>query len=494
MDSSGTRVPGAPGTGDAAADSAPNATTPAHAAPTASGDGAVAPESTPAGPAPKKKDRHLYQIDFVRLVTFAGVVLDHVILSIASSTEIVAQGIGLILRYTRYCFFALTGFVLTYQYRNRELHAPTFWRRRFKLIGLPFLTWSLFYWVYNRYRRGGLDELQSIVDSTESIRLAVKSIAYDLITGHAAYHLYFLSVSMQIYVVFPAVLWVLKRTWGYHRYLLLVSGTFHIWLLYHMVRPPLQIFSDGFLGVIWRYLGITLLPYQFFILAGCLAAYHFEGFGAFMKRYKWPLALGSLVAIIVTLVYYRSEMHAGEETFRATNVFMVHNAFAYIGIIVLLYLGGTLWQNRRTPGSIADTLMRKAADRSFAIYLAHVLAIFSIMPLVNHWAAANGWRILITYLIVCVMTVFLVEVLRLSPVSLITTGRNRLDWREQNPLRQLPIAAGSIALGLILWYGDWASSKSLGQFFLGTGLLLAIGAGAVLYRRRTDRDETPAAV
>jgi hypothetical protein len=119
---------------------------------------------------PAKKDRHLYQIDFVRLVTFAGVILDHVILGMAPYTAIIAQGAGLILRYTRYCFFALTGFVLTYQYRNRDLHAPTFWRRRFKLIGLPFLVWSLFYWLNKHYQKGGLENVFAIFDDSHTIR------------------------------------------------------------------------------------------------------------------------------------------------------------------------------------------------------------------------------------------------------------------------------------------------------------------------------------
>lgn len=442
---------------------------------------AAAPETPQDRPA--KKDKHLYQIDFVRLVTFAGVVLDHVILAMATNAELIAQGAGLLLRYTRYCFFALTGFVLTFQYRNRELHAPTFWRRRFKLIGLPFVAWSLFYWVFNRWRRGGWGDLEAAFSDMHAMATSLKSIVYDLITGHAAYHLYFLSVSMQVYVVFPLVLWVLRRTWGYHRYLLALSGVFHIWLLYHMVRPPLEIFADGAPGMLWRYLGITLLPYQFFILAGCLAAYHFEAFSAFMKRWRWHLGAAAVVAIVLTLVYYRDQVLGGEEVFRATNVFMVHNAFAFVGIIVLLYIGGTAWQNRRTPGSIPDKLMAKAADRSFGIYLAHVVAIFAVTPAFLRWNAGVGWRIFVMYLVVCVLTVFLVEVLRLSPISLITTGRNRLDWREQNPAKQLPVAIAAIVVGVIV---QVFTGQGIGAYIAGTGLILLVGALAVLAKQRSE--------
>lgn len=439
---------------------------------------------------PHKRDKHLYQIDFVRLVTFAGVVLDHVILAIASYGEIIAQGIGLLLRYTRYCFFALTGFVLTFQYRNRELHAPTFWRRRFKLIGLPFLAWSLFYWVFNRWRRGGWETVWAAFDGPAQIVDSLKAIAYDLITGHAAYHLYFLSVSMQIYVVFPLVLWVLRRTWGYHRYLLALSGVFHLWLLYHMVRPPLALFDHGAGAALWNHLSITLLPYQFFVLAGCLAAYHFEAFSAFMKRWRWPLSGAAVITIIVTLIYYRGQVDLGaaltaDDVFRATNVFMVHNAFAFVGIIVLLWTGGVIWQRRRRAGSTADTLMAKAADRSFAIYLVHVLAIFAVTPaFLNDWHAPIGWRILVMYLVVCVLTVFLVEVLRLSPISLITTGRNRIDWRTQHPGKQVPVAVAAIVVGVAV---QWTTGQGAGAFVAGTGIVLLVGALTVLNKQRTER-------
>ncbi|MBM7367931.1 acyltransferase [Gordonia hydrophobica] len=414
---------------------------------------AAAADASETRPAPKKKGGgHLHQIDFVRLFTFGGVILDHVILGMAPITAMAAQGVGLMLRYTRYCFFALTGFVLTYQYRNRELHAPTFWRRRYKLIGLPFLVWSLFYWLNRHYQRGGLDAIGDIFADGASERLALKSLVYDLATGNAAYHLYFLSVSMQIYLVFPAVLWVIKRTWGYHRYLLAVSGTFHIWLLFHMVRPPLEIFQSGVLGLIWRYLGVTLFPYQFFILLGCLAAYHFDAFGAFMRRFRGPLVGLSIVTIVVTLIYFVINVNGGEEMFRATNVFMVHNSFMFVGIIIILYICGTIWQERRHPGSGPDKVMQTAADRSFGIYLAHVIVLSTVLQISREHLDAPLWlNLLATYAVTVVVTVFLVEVLRRSPISLVTTGRERIDWRIQRWGRSAFVAVIGGAIGFAIY-------------------------------------------
>ncbi|WP_132993017.1 acyltransferase [Gordonia zhaorongruii] len=448
-----------------------------------------------------KVDRHLYQIDFVRLVTFAGVILDHVVLGMVPYVAVAAQGVGLLLRYTRYCFFALTGFVLTYQYRNRDLHAPTFWRRRYKLIGLPFLAWSLFYWVNRHYQQGGVENLRDIFASPHDMGLAAKSIVYDLITGHAAYHLYFLSVSMQIYLIFPALLWVIKRSWGYHRYMLALSAAVQAWFMFHMVRPPHEIFTHGVLDVLWRYLGVTILPYQFFVFAGCLAAYHFGAFTEFMKRWRWPIVGASLAAIIATLIYFKSKADislsladpaaGGEEMFRATNVFMFHNSFAFLGIICILYIGGTIWQNRRSPGSVADTVMRKASDRSFGIYLGHVLVLSEVMGTTRRWTdLPTSWNIVFTYALTLAFTVFLVEVLRRSPVSLVTTGREREDWRKQDPIRSGIVGAiAVIAGGLLRVFAD----TSIGSLLAAIGALLVVSAIVVLVRQMNESREERAA-
>lgn len=443
-------------------------------------------EETQQAPAPespaKKRDRHLYQIDFVRLVTFAGVILDHVAIGIAATTLTSMGALGLLLRYTRYSFFALTGFVLTYQYRNRDLRPVEFWRRRYKLIGLPFVVWSLFYWTYGRYRVGGFDALERIFSSAETIGRALKSIVYDLITGGAWYHLYFLSVSMQIYLVFPAVLWVLKRTWGYHRYILVVSGIFQALVMYAMLRPRLPIFHEWPLNIIYNHITITLIPYQFFVLAGCIAAMHYEAFQAFMIRWRWPLIGISFATIVATLCYYVWDVNRGTSIMRASNVFMLHNVFALIGIIVILYCLGTIWQTRRTQGSFADHFMRIGADRSFGIYLAHALALSELQPIITRHRDDWQWPLLlVAFLATAVLTVFIVEVLRRSPISLITTGRSTIDWHEQNWMRSLLVGVVAIVVGVAIRLG---MVLTVGNLIAAFGALLVISALVVAVKQR----------
>ncbi|MGW5522806.1 acyltransferase [Gordonia sp. NPDC003950] len=444
-----------------------------------------APETEAAATPTTKRDKHLYQIDLVRLVTFGGVILDHVMLTVTAPTSVAAGAVELFLRYTRYGFFTLTGFVLTYQYRKRELQTIPFWRRRFKLIGLPFLTWSLFYWFYVRYHFHGVQSIVDAWNSVDAVKQSVKSIGYDLLTGHAAYHLYFLSVSMQIYLVFPAVLWVLKRTWGYHRYLLGLSFVIQMTMMYLMVRPPLSFLTWGLQGVIWRHLEVLIFPYQFFIFAGCVAAMHYEAVQAFVKRWRVHMMAIGAVVLFGTWLYYLYTVDQGENLFRATNVFMLHNLWAFIAIIVILYSLGTIWQERRHPGSIPDKLMKTASDRSFGIYLAHALAIYALMPQIADPDMPAVPRVLIAYVATVALTVFMVETLRRSPISLITTGRNRIDWRSQNATRSVLVGAAAIVLGLVLRFGFdmWA-----GNLVALTGAFLIFSMGLVYWRQIRHHD------
>ncbi|MFT4043680.1 MAG: acyltransferase [Gordonia sp. (in: high G+C Gram-positive bacteria)] len=419
----------------------------------------------------------------VRLATFGGVILDHVMIGLTAVTSVGSGAIMEFLRYTRYGFFALTGFVLTYQYRNRSLDPVPFWRRRFKLIGLPFIVWTLFYWTYGRFRINGLETLKSVVEDQHSIALAAKSIAYDLVTGHAMYHLYFLSVSMQIYAVFPLVLAVLKRSWGFHKYLLAVSFAIQMTLVFFMVRPAQGFLTHGPARELWTHLVITIFPYQFFVLAGCIAAMHYEAFQAFMiRRRAWVFTIAG-ATVAATLGYFFYMTSHGVPVLRATNAFLPHRMFTFMAIIVILYCLGTIWQARRTPGSLPDSLLRTASDRSFGIYLAHPLALSALYSSVRLPSWPEFPRVVLAYALTVAVTVFVVEVLRRSPISLITTGRNRIDWRVQNPRRSFTVAIAVIILGTIL-HQVW--QFWVGHLLVGTGALLAVSALIVFWHQWRD--------
>jgi peptidoglycan/LPS O-acetylase OafA/YrhL len=144
---------------------------------------------------------HVYAVDLVRVLTFACVIAVHTVATVNSADSVPAGGAAMLLHFTREAFFSLTAFVLVHRYRDR-LHIRPFWRRRFLLVGVPYVIWSVIY--------SGLALITTPVPPTA----ALIQLARNLLTGTAWYHLYFLVVTMQFYLLFPLFLRLLRASAG----------------------------------------------------------------------------------------------------------------------------------------------------------------------------------------------------------------------------------------------------------------------------------------
>ncbi len=418
--------------------------------------GETAPEKVTAPPAPERVTGHLYQLDIVRIVTFAGVIFDHCVSGTTFPFSVASNAVQTVFHYTRNAFFALTGFVLVYQYRDRKLDAIDFWRRRYKAVGLPFVVWTAFYWLYHMYIMWppAFSNVWRTFETWESTKAAFKVLGYDLLTGDAWYHLYFVFVTMQVYLIFPLVLKFLRWTWGYHRYLLAASFVFHMGLLHYMSNVRPEMFNYGILAKLWNHLPATVLPYQFFTLLGCVAAMHLEGVQRFMKRYRFYIIGLAVPVLVATLFYYYRLTELGMFPVTASNVFKPYAAAMFIMIILSLYAAGTYWSDHRTPGSFWDKFLKTASDRSFGIFLVHGFALQELAPTIQRFRLEVYAPIVtvITFIVTVFLTVGISEVLRRTPVSLYTTGRKMIPMAKQNLRNTLLIGGAMVVAGAIAFW------------------------------------------
>jgi len=133
---------------------------------------------------------HLWQLDVIRVSAFCAVIAVHAIDVTQQPSNVVAAGALMLLQFGREVFFVLTGFVLVYAARTRTPAALSFWRRRLPTAVLPYLAWTAIYFAY------------SIIGPAR-LQPSWKGLWADIVSGNAEYHLYFLLVIMQLYVVFP---------------------------------------------------------------------------------------------------------------------------------------------------------------------------------------------------------------------------------------------------------------------------------------------------
>lgn len=395
-------------------------------APTGDEPGVQTPTRTAEG-----KPRHLYEVDVLRILTFACVIGVHTTSHTAATDDVGLNALLALLHFTRLVFFSLTAFVLVYSYTLRPRPMAQFWPKRFLLVGVPYLAWSFVYvaaaWLLSPTRRGDVPDL-------------VRTAAEGIVTGTSWYHLYFLLVTMQVYLLLPVIVWLVRRTRGHHVTVLVVA-----FLVQLVVFAGYKYFpaSDAWMQ---GYQKQFFFSYVFFIVSGAIAADHAEAFLRFIRVHRrsvlWAFAgVGGL-----TLGVWALQVGLGQSLYAAGTplqpVQVVWSTAVFVGFLAI----GAAWADRRRPGSRTARFVDYASDRSFGIFLSHPFVIW-ILLYGDSWLEAvvpRPWLTLVTYVLVLVLSVAVTELFRWTPLSVPLTGRPSLSSRASRAARARRSAGAAV--------------------------------------------------
>lgn len=352
----------------------------------------------------KPKSKHIAAIDVVRVMTVALVIVTHT-LSFQPGGRGWVSGPALVVSHvSRQVFFLLTAFVLTYSYRDKPaVRWPSFWKRRYLLIGVPYLVWSAIYIL----TQNGWDPY---------------GFLYGALTGTARYHLYFLVVSMQLYLAFPLLRGLVKATEGKHRWLL--AGGVLYQVVYYEVISHWLTFPDP---LIVSYLG--------YVVVGAIAARHTEQFLAWTRAHKRAVLLGSAAVSLATIGWFFVQVTAlHREVDVASRVFQPLVALESFTVAWTFLAIGLWWEEKGKP---LKNLFRTGADVSFGVYLSHPLLLQAIIWTIVQTGLAQKSADHLSDLAITAITI-LIEVpflyltcaaaaagLRRTPLSLPLTGHPR---------------------------------------------------------------------
>ncbi len=365
-------------------------------------------------------DRHVHELDLVRILTFVCVIGVHTFSATNAATNPVSNGAEMLLHFTRESFFFLTGFVLLHQYGSRRYHLFRFWRRRLLLVGAPYLAWSLIYTLW-----------RPVVQAQPWAGWPSR-LAGNIMLGTAWYHLYFLLVSLQIYLLFPLLCWLVRATAGHHAPLLATSAALQLALLSWLAYGPPFV---GWAAGLGRHQDVLVWNYQFWIVLGGVAAAHRERVTGWVLTHR-PLLAGSvLAAAALALGWYCAALVHGTAPIPAAAVLQPVMVVWSLAAIAGLFAIGTSYAGHRRPGRL-QAAVNYASDRSFGIFLVHPLVLSALLWVGGHWVqreVTNPALSLASYLVVVAGAVALTEVLRHSRLSLVLTGRNQLAHRPRPP-------------------------------------------------------------
>jgi poly(3-hydroxybutyrate) depolymerase/peptidoglycan/LPS O-acetylase OafA/YrhL len=397
--------------------------------------------SAPAGAAAGRSRPHIIAFDLIRLIIMVFVVSVHTLAFAGGRVTMSIGAVTTIFHTSRELFLLLTALVLTYNYGRRPLKAGRFWRRRFWLVLPAYITWSAIYYAANGRSRGPFPS----------------AFLHDLANAGARYHLYFLLVSMQIYLLFPLIRWVLKKTEGYHAWLLLAALAYQAWLtigLHYKVgrhgNGPIAQFLNGAGQGYW------IDTYVLYVVAGALAGWHFEQLCAFTRRHLrsgWRVALVAAAGVAAGIGVYLIEIEVfGATPANASAVFQPVVIFEALAFGWALLGAGLLWSASVSSNGGAPGRKFTAAGSasSFGIYLAHPLVLQVLLLIVgSRYFGANGGLVgwlhrlphssleMLILLLLAVPLIYacawvIASAVRRTPVSLLLTGR---EWKPERKFR-----------------------------------------------------------
>lgn len=361
--------------------------------------------------------RHLYAVDVVRFLTVGGVIAVHSTSLTVGSTARGALAAGVVLsvlHVTREVFLFLTAFVLGHRYRGQEIEKKSFWKRRYWLVAVPYVVWSAIYVLADGHLSSPLVVLARYVR--------------DLGTGGARFHLYFLLITFQLYAVFPWVLrWIRRaRPWR------LLAGSFAVELLF-TAGTHYWANAPGPVGLVLSHPGTWLWSYEFYVVAGVLAAIHIDTVTAWARSHTRLIVAASIAALGLGMASYWLDMRFdGMVPVKASAVFQPAVVLESLAAIGIQYALG-LWVEARA-GQRLRARLTTTSDVSFGVYLAHPLLLQGILAAtaaVGLDAALGGLSpalqlvMVIGILVPSVYAVAAVGVVmaRRSPLSLYLTGR-----------------------------------------------------------------------
>jgi peptidoglycan/LPS O-acetylase OafA/YrhL len=359
----------------------------------------------------------LDHVDAMRPVKQFGVVSTHTLLFFAAAgSAVTAEAALQLLHVTREAFLFISACMIAYSFRSLpRFDLRSYWRRRWASVGVPYLCWTLIYFLIGLHGTSG------------TLPARLDHLAYLVGTGY--YQLYFLVVLLQFYVVFPLLLMLLRRTAGHHGILLVVSGVLQVLLVSLMHWGVLPHWMQGF----WATREVT--SYQFYLIAGMVVAFHLDDVHHWLCTHV-RLVLGlTLASAAVAEAWYYLAVHHSSWLGSSSDPFQPIVIPWNIGAIASIYLLG-VWLVGRGRSARTRSLTKTGSDDSYGVYLAQlvfitVLGWFGWRHL-DHWIP---WPLvcLITVVIVFLACIALTEVLARTPLSKPLTGRSRVPRAPRPP-------------------------------------------------------------
>jgi peptidoglycan/LPS O-acetylase OafA/YrhL len=240
-------------------------------------------------------------------------------------------------------FIFMSGIVLFYTYYERwqVKDIIPFYAKRLKFIVVPYLVVSLLYYLFNQQLYYG------------PVTFQLDQFLPLLTWGEAGYHLYFIIIILQFYLLFPVLLYLAKRYPWVKRYFTWI-GVF-VFLLFYIINH----FHS------FPHRSSLCFTYFIYFFLGASIGMNYKQALASVIRYRLMISLLAIISGVGLAILYI----LGDFKHKAPVVFFDLCFYAYgaFASLILLWLAYAIHQKYSKLSSFFQSI----GTHSFGIYLIH---------------------------------------------------------------------------------------------------------------------------
>jgi peptidoglycan/LPS O-acetylase OafA/YrhL len=292
----------------------------------------------------------VYEFELFRAFAILAVVMIHAtsqgvgLLDRQSKIHLIFNFLNKISLYAVPSFIFMSGVVLFYNYyaKWQLKDIVPFYAKRLKFIVIPYLVVSLFYYLFNQ-------------------RLYYGSVTFDwrhfvslLPWAKTGYHLYFIIIILQFYVLLPLLLFLVKKFPFVQRYFTWIG--IGLFLLFYYINNHYYSFPHR--------TSLCFTYFAFFFLGASIGMNYAKALASLIKYRVWigvsAFLTGLGVVIPYILVDYR---HIGPQ-YVFDFFFYSYGVFASLFLLWLAYMIHQRY-------SKLSTVLQNIGTHSFGIYLIH---------------------------------------------------------------------------------------------------------------------------
>ncbi len=377
--------------------------------------------------------QRLDHVDAMRPIKQSAVISTHALIYFAPlSTSLWASGMLTLTHFSRDAFLFVSACMLAYSYRDSARVAlGRYAQRRFMSVGLVYLAWTVIYVPVAMARPTSGFPFYRLSASTLFSLDGLRHLGVALATGY--YHLYFLLLLLEFYVLFPALFWLIRRFPRSHRALVVVAT------LWQFAVPYL--FRHGYLGfTISPWLETRLVTsYPLYLIGGVVCAFHLEAFHDWVVAHWRGLLAATVALAAVPLVLDALHRHYG-----ILSPLLVPGGDPFasavipynVGAIIAIYLLGVYLVDRRRSAR-TRAITKSGSEAAYGIYVSQLLWILFL----HQWLLVSGeldhvsWVlnvlgvILVTYFAGWLFSALVARTALARPL----VGRGRVSWASLWP-------------------------------------------------------------